>query len=88
MSKLSPKLSEEEKQRRFAAALRRHKTHLQASIYDGSEVRRIAARLFENPESVRARLREAGFELTRSSSGCRGVWKPKSQSSHTDNLED
>ena len=88
MSKLTPKLPEEVKQRLFAAALRRHKRDQLNSIYDGSEVRRIAARLFENPESVRARLRQAGFELTRSSSGSRGVWRPKSQSSHTENLED
>lgn len=82
MSKLTPKLPEYVKQQIFASALRRHKNHLQASIYDGTEVRRIAARLFENPESVRARLRQAGFELTRSGSGSRGVWRPKSRSPH------
>jgi len=88
MTKLSPKLPEEEKEKRFQEALLRHKKHLQSAIYDGHEVARIAAKLTENPENIRARLRKAGFELTKSSSGSRQVWKQKSQSPHKQILEE
>lgn len=83
MRKLTPKLSDEEKERLFESAINRFRYRKSGLIYNGGEVRSIAFRIGENPETVRARLRKAGYELTRSRSGSREVWKKQtSQSPH------
>ena len=80
MANLGPKLSEEDKEKLFMQSIKAHRFNKSHSIYDGAEVRRLAARLSENPEKVRSRLRKAGYQLTQSASGSRRVWKKVSQS--------
>ena len=80
MGRWMPELSEEEREKLFLQAIKAHRFNKSHSIYDGNEVRRLAARLYENPERVRNRLRKAGYQLTQSRSGCRAVWKKQSQS--------
>ena len=82
MANLGPKLSDEDKEKLFLQSIKVHRFNKSHSIYDGAEVRRLAARLSENPENVRSRLRKAGYELTSSQSGSRAVWKKQSQSPH------
>ena len=64
-------LSCDEIEQRFAASMRHHKN----KIYDGRELRSLAARLHLHPEDVRGRLRSAGFTLRPSGSGSRMIWK-------------
>ena len=86
MGKIGPKLSEEEKEQIFQTAIKRHRVR-HCGLYP-AEVRRIANRLYENPEDVRARLRNAGFVLGKSRNGCCDVWKaPKLQSPHIQHSE-
>lgn len=75
MGRIVRNLSEEEKEQIFESAIKSFRYRRSGSIYNGREVRSIASRLHENPESVRARLRKAGYELISSRSGSRGVWK-------------
>ena len=82
MANLGPKLSEKDKEKLFLQSIKAHRFNKSHSIYDGAEVRRLAARLSENPEKVRFRLRKAGYQLTTSSSGTRQVWKKQTQSPH------
>ena len=87
MGKIGPKLSEEEKEQIFQIAIKRYRVK-HYGLYH-REVRRIANRLCETPENVRARLRKAGFVLTKSRSGCCDVWKAsKLQSPHIKISED
>ena len=88
MANLGPKLSEEEREELFNQAIGVYRYQKRKSVYDGSEVRKIAIRLNENPEKTRARLRRAGYELTTSQSGTRRVWKKISQSPHIQSQED
>ena len=88
MARVGPNFSDEEKEQIFKSAIGAFR-YRRSGIFDGREVRRIAFRLGENPETVRARLQKAGYELIRSRSGSRGVWKKQeSQSPHIENLED
>ena len=88
MSNPGPKLSEEEREELFNQAIGVYRYQKRKSVYDGSEVRKIAIRLDESPERTRARLRKAGYQLTSSQSGSRAVWKKQSQSPHIQNQED
>lgn len=82
MANLGPKLSEEEKEKLFNQAIGVYRYKKRMTVYDGSELRKIAIMLGENPEKTRARFRKAGYQLTSSQSGCRAVWKKQSQSPH------
>jgi len=75
MANRGPELSEEDKEKLFLQSIKAHRFNKSHSIYDGNEVRKLAARLNENPERVRSRLRKAGYQLTQSRSGSRAVWK-------------
>ena len=88
MANLVPKLSEEAREELFNQAIGVYRYQKRKTVYDGSEVRKIAIRLGENPEKTRARLRKAVYELTQSRNGCRAVWKKQSQSPHIQNQED
>ena len=82
MANPGPKLSEEDKEKLFLQAIGVYRYKKRMTVYDGSEVRKIAILLDESPERTRARLRKSGYELTQSASGSRKVWKKVSQSPH------
>jgi len=73
-TRFKPMLSESEREKIFDARIR--SSWRRRGIYDGRELAALAARMGENPESVRARLKKAGFILGKSRSGTRDVWIP------------